>query len=222
MLSEFQTLEARDPRRMHRVTQAISQLLRHQFLHVQDRGSSALLEVLLRPDVERLVADYFEVAGYRLVVRESEGWAGILPDTEQIGHPRMRIDETLVLLLFRRLWEEGIQEGDVERYGSVMVTLNAAYDAYQDMVARARRATLGINEFKALVTALDRRAIIHMGDIDEELEDMPITIRALIATVAGEEFMAHLEQLLAGGDYHESETEEPVIDLDDADEEEVA
>lgn len=36
MLSEFQTLEARDPRRMHRVTQAISQLLRHQFLHVQD------------------------------------------------------------------------------------------------------------------------------------------------------------------------------------------
>jgi hypothetical protein len=103
-----------------------------------------------------------------------------------------------------------------------MVTLNAAYDAYQDMVARARRATLGINEFKALVTALDRRAIIHMGDIDEELEDMPITIRALIATVAGEEFMAHLEQLLAGGDYQESETEEPVIDLDDADEEEVA
>jgi len=55
MLSEFQTLEARDPRRMHRVTQAISQLLRHQFLHVQDRGSSALLEVLLRPEVERLV-----------------------------------------------------------------------------------------------------------------------------------------------------------------------
>ena len=51
---------------------------------------------------------------------------------------------------------------------------------------------------------------------------MPITIRALIATVAGEEFMAHLEQLLAGGDYQESETEEPVIDLDDADEEEVA
>ena len=134
----------------------------------------------------------------------------------------MRIDETLVLLLFRRLWEEGIQEGDVERYGSVMVTLNAAYDAYQDMVARARRATLGINEFKALVTALDRRAIVHMGDIDDELEDMPITIRALIATVAGEEFMAHLEQLLAGGDYQENETEEPVIDLDDADEEEVA
>ena len=104
MLAEFAALEARDPRRMQRATQVIGHLLRHQFLHVEDRGSPALLETLLRPDMERLIASYFDVAGYRLVVRESEGWAGILPDTEQINPPRMRIDETLVLLLLRRLW----------------------------------------------------------------------------------------------------------------------
>ena len=56
---------------------------------------------------------------------------------------------TLVLLLFRRLWEEGIQEGDVERYGSVMVTLNAAYDAYQDMVARAPPGACGRGRSRA-------------------------------------------------------------------------
>lgn len=197
MLSEFAALEARDPRRMQRVTQVISRLLRTQFLHTEDRGSAGLLEVLLRPEIERLVSDYFDVAGYRLVVRESEGWAGILPDTEQISHPRMRIDETLVLLLMRRLWEEGVQEGDVERHGSVLVTLNAAYDAYQDMVARARRPALKIEEFKALVAALERRAIVRMGDLDEELDDIPISVRALVATVAGDEFLVHLEQLLS-------------------------
>lgn len=207
MLSEFTALEVRDPKGMQRVTQVISHLLRNQFLHVEDRGSSGLLETLLKPDIERLVSDYFDVAGYRLVVRESEGWAGILPDTEQISHPRMRIDETLILLLMRRLWEEGVQEGDIERHGSVLVTLNAAYDAYQDMVARARRPALKIEEFRTLITAIERRAIVRMGEFDEELEDVPLSIRALVATVAGDEFLAHLELLLARADYIESEPE---------------
>jgi hypothetical protein len=207
MLHEFKILEARDPKRMERVTQVINYLLRNQFLHVEDRGSAGLLDTLLKTDVEQLVSDYFDVAGYRLVVRESEGWAGILPDTEQISHPRMRIDETLVLLLMRRLWEEGVQEGDIERYGSVPVTLNAAYDAYQDMVARARRPALKIEEFKAQIATLERRAIVRTGDFDEELEDIPLSIRALVATVAGDEFLAHLEQLLARVDDVGSETE---------------
>lgn len=214
MLSEFTALEVRDPKRMKRVTQVISHLLRNQFLHVEDRGSSGLLETLLKPDIERLVSDYFDVAGYRLVVRESEGWVGILPDTEQISHPRMRIDETLILLLMRRLWEEGVQEGDIERHGSVLVTLNAAYDAYQDMVARARRPALKIEEFRTLITAMERRAIVRMGEFDEELEDVPLSIRALVATVAGDEFLAHLEQLLARVDDAESE---PEVANDDGD-----
>ncbi|ESX83499.1 DUF4194 domain-containing protein [Mesorhizobium sp. LNJC405B00] len=155
------------------------------------------------------------------IVRESEGWAGILPDTEQISHPRMRIDETLVLLLFRRLWEEGVQEGDVERYGSVLVTLNAAYDAYQDMVARARRPTLSIADFKALVATLERRAIIRLGELDDELEDIPLTIRALVATVAGDEFLAHLEELLSRPDFQDTDLE-PVNNNTDANEEDEA
>jgi hypothetical protein len=175
---------------------------------------------LLKPDIERLVADYFDVAGYRLVVRESEGWAGILPDTEQISHPRMRIDETLILLLMRRLWEEGVQEGDIERHGSVLVTLNAAYDAYQDMVARARRPALKIEEFRTLLTAMERRAIVRMGEFDDELEDIPLSIRALVSTVAGDEFLAHLEQLLARVD--ETESEPAANDDDDAPEEDEA
>lgn len=215
MLAEFAALEARDPRRAQRATQVIGHLLRYQFIHVEDRGSSTLLEALLRPDLERLVGAYFEVAGYRLVVRESEGWAGILPDTELISPPRMRIDETLVLLLLRRLWEESIQEGDVQRHGSVLVTLNEAYDAYQDMVARARRPALSIAEFREAVQSLERRAIVRLGAYDEEVQDMELTIRALIATVAGDDFLGHLEQLLARSDYQETEeTNDAVAEAD--------
>jgi hypothetical protein len=200
MLREFEELESRDPRRLQRVTQVIAHLLRHQFVHVDDRGSAPMIETLLRSDMENLIASYFEVAGFQLIVRETEGWAGIMPDTEQIGHPRMLMTESLVLLLLRRLWEEAVQEGEVERHGSVLSTLNEAYDAYQDMVARARRPAIAIGDFRAQVEALQRRAIVRLGEYDDELQDIPLTIRALVATVTGEDFLLHLEQLLSRSD----------------------
>ncbi|GGF62253.1 hypothetical protein GCM10007301_22500 [Azorhizobium oxalatiphilum] len=196
MLAEFSNLENRDPRQYERVVRIIRHLLRHQFIHTDDRGSAALLEGLLRADVERLVSAYFEIAGYTLVVREAEGWAGIVPDTEQVGLPRLRIDETIVLLLLRRLWEEGVQDGEMERHGNVEVTLNEAYDAYQDTVARARRPSLAVGEFKTLVEGFGRKAVVRLTDYDPELQDYGLTIRALIATVAGDDVVDRLEKLL--------------------------
>lgn len=208
MLAEFSALESRDPRLLERAQRVIRHLLRQQFLHLEDRGGAALMESLLRPDLEKLVADYFEVAGYRLVVRESEGWAGILPDIEQAGQPRLRIDDTLVLLILRRLWEEGIQEGDIERHGSVLATLNEAYDAYQDTVARARRPALSAGDFKAILEGLARKAIVRFDEYDDELQDYRLTIRALIATVAGDDVVERLEQLVARPEFAEAEPED--------------
>lgn len=208
MLAEFSALESRDPRLMDRALRVIRHLLRQQFFHVEDRGGASLMESLLRPDLEKLVADYFEVAGYRLVVRESEGWAGLLPELEQAGQPRLRIDDTLVLLILRRLWEEGIQEGDIERHGSVLVTLNEAYDAYQDTVARARRPALSAGEFKAILEGLARKAVVRLDEYDDDLQDYRLTIRALVATVAGDDVVERLEQLLARPDEAEAEPED--------------
>lgn len=203
MLIEFRNLEDRDPKRLQRVIQVIHHLLRHQFLHVDDRGSLGMMETLLRPDIEKLVASYFEVAGYRLVVRDIEGWAGILPDTEVITGPRMRIDETLVLLLMRRLWGEG----DLGKYGNMQTTLNEAYDAYQDMVGGARRPALGIVEFRNLVQSLERRAIVRLEDYDDEARDMLLTIRALVDTVSGTQYLMQVEQLLSGPDFQSPDEE---------------
>lgn len=104
MLIEFQQLEEKDARLYARVTQVIAHLLRHQFLHIDDRGAAGLMETLRRAAAVTLLRDYFDVAGYRLVVRESEGWAGLFPDLDRITAPRMRIEDSLVLLVLRRLW----------------------------------------------------------------------------------------------------------------------
>ena len=209
MLLEFSALEERNAREFQRVTQAIAYLLRHQFVHTEDRGSAPMLETLRRPHLAKLLEDYFEVAGYRLVFRETEGWAGILPDAERIGTPRMRIDETIALLVLRRLWEEALQEGEIYANGTVHTSFNEAYAAYEDIVAGSARAAMSVADFRSAVQSLERRSVVRLGEVDPEAQDMDLAIRALIVTVAGDDFLASLEQLLARDARIETEEEPP-------------
>lgn len=197
MLLEFSTLENANPRGFQRVTQLIAHLMRNQFVHAEDRGAATLIETLHRPELARLVDAYFDVAGYRLVHRETEGWAGILPDPERTSLPRMRLDETIALLVMRRLWEEALQLGEIHANGTVRTTLNEAYAAYQGIVAGTRRAALAPGDFRDVLRTLERRAIVRLGDLDPEAQDMDLDIRALVTSVAGDDFVASLEQILS-------------------------
>ena len=197
MLFEFNALESSNPRGFQRVTQLIAHLMRNQFVHAEDRGAAVLLETLHRPELAKLVEAYFDVAGYRLAHRETEGWAGILPDPERISLPRMRIDETITLLVMRRLWEDALQLGEIQVNATVRTTLNEAYAAYQGIVAGTRRAAISVSDFRDVLRTLERRAIVRLGDFDPEAQDMDLDIRALVTSVAGDDFVASLEQILS-------------------------
>ena len=197
MLIEFNALESSNPLDFQRVTLLIAHLMRNQFVHAEDRGAATHLETLYRPELAKLVHAYFDVAGYRLVRREPEGWAGILPDPERIPLPRMRIDETVALLVMRRLWEEALQLGEIYANGTVRTTLNEAYAAYQGIVAGTRRASLSPGDFRDVLRTLERRAIVRLGDLDPDAQDMDLDIRALVTSVAGDDFVASLEQILS-------------------------
>ncbi len=215
MLVEFGNLEVNNPRGFQRVTQLIAHLMRHQFVHAEDRGAAALLETLNRPELARLVEGYFDVAGYRLVHRESEGWAGILPDPERTLLPRMRIDETIALLVLRRLWEEALQLGEIYANGTVRTTLNEAYAAYQGIVAGSRRAALSPNDFRDVLRQIERRSVVRLGDLDPDAQDMDLDIRALVTSVAGDDFVASLEQILTRPVASATETEDaPEVERD--------
>ncbi len=145
--------------------------------------------------------------GIELIFRETEGWAGILPDPERIGLPRMRIDETIALLVLRRLWEEALQEGEIYANGTVHTSFNEAYAAYEDVVAGSVRAAMSAADFRIAVQSLERRSVVRLGEIDGDSQDMELSIRALIAAVAGDDFLASLEQLLARGAPAETDEE---------------
>lgn len=212
MLIEFKDLDAREPRAMERVSQTIHHLLRHQFIHADDRGSASLLETLRRPATGPLIAAFFDTAGYTLVLRESEGWAGILPDTERMTAPRMRIEETLVLLVLARMWHEGVQDGAVGERSSVLSTLNDAYDAYQGLASRARRAALRIEPFRDIVQELARRAVVKLHAYDDDFQDQELAIRPIVTLLAGEDFLATLESFLQQHDAPIEEEEEEALE----------
>jgi hypothetical protein len=192
LLLEFQAL---DERLWPRVRTAIGRLLRDQFVHTDDHGSRSILETLHSAKVRAFLESYFDAAGYRIIFNQIEGWAGLLPDLETNSAPRMRIDETLLLLLLRRIWEEAVQTGDLQARACVLITLNEAYDAYQDML-RNRRPALSIGDFQTVLQNLERRAVIRLGRFDEELQDRELSIRPIVTILAGDDFMAVLEPLL--------------------------
>ena len=155
-----------------------------------------MLEILRRPTAVDAIERFFDTAGYRLVIRENEGWAGIFPDVERVGHPRMGINETLVLLVLTRQWQEGVQDGDVGDHGRVLTTLNESYDAYIDLVSRSRRQALRIEEYRDAVQELGRRAVVKLHAFDDEGQDQELVIRPIVSLLAGEEFLASLEGFL--------------------------
>lgn len=216
MLLEFSSLEETNPRGFQRVTQLIAHLIRNQFVHAEDRGSAPLLETMQRPELAKLIEAYFDVAGYRLVHRDTEGWAGILPDPERISPPRMRIDETVALLVMRRIWEESLQLGEMSANGTVRTTINEAYAAYQGIVAGTRRAALSPTDFRDVLQTLEKRAIVRLGEFDAEAQDMELDIRALVTSVAGDDFVASLEQILSRPVTAPAEADEIVVLEDDA------
>ena len=202
---------------MERVSQTIQHLLRHQFIHIDDRGSAPLIEILRREATGRLIAAFFDTAGYRLVLRENEGWAGLLPDTERIAAPRMRIEETLVLLVLGRLWQEGIQEGEIGDRGSVLSTLNDAYDSYLELASRARRPALVIGPFREIVLDLGRRAIVRLGAYDDDLQNQELSIRPIVAVLVGDDFLSILETFVQEHAIEEDgETEAAATEADTA------
>lgn len=97
----------------------------------------------------------------------------------------------------RRLWEEALQLGEIFANGTVRTTLNEAYAAYQGIVAGTRRAALTPGDFRDVLQTLEKRAVVRLGELDQGAQDMDLDIRALVATIAGDDFVASLEQILS-------------------------
>jgi hypothetical protein len=79
MLVEFDTLETNNPRGFQKVTQLIAYLMRHQFVHAEDRGAAALLETLHRPEFVRLIEAISMLSATALCIAKRKGGRAFSP-----------------------------------------------------------------------------------------------------------------------------------------------
>lgn len=197
MLVELQKYESR-PRGDEIVGTLIAaahHLIRNQFIVDGDRNIARHYERLNNREYENYFSSLFHALGYRFEVNDEEKWIGIFPASEDITWPKMQIGETIALLVLALLWREGVESGDVEQYGRVIVTFNELFDRYSDIVSKNRKTAIQPREFENIIEGLRRRHIIaRIGEPDDG--DFEIEIRPIVLHLAPVDVRQAIEDFL--------------------------
>lgn len=179
------------------IMRAVNYLLRHQFIYSGDRGTVALYATATDSRFEGFLRDWFDVAGYRLVANPQEQWIGLAPDAEELPLPRMRLDETVTVLILAAVWQEEVNAGNVGARATVATTVNALHERYSDLVGRGRSAALPPRRMLDILRELARRGIVAVAEEDVEAQDMDLTIRPMVRLLAGDEVLGKLSAFAA-------------------------
>lgn len=201
---------------------ALNVLLDRQFIYNGDRGMAHLYEALLRPDARQIVEGVLDALGYALVVETTDQWVGLVPSEEGGFHgARLRIDETIIILLLGMIWQEGMNTGLSEDRATVPTTSDEVFTKHAAILGRER---IPRARFQDILQDLRRRALLEIGEEDPETRDVLLRIRSTIRLVSGEAHLQLLERFAQESDRkldsldRDAETDDPSPDDDDGEE----
>jgi len=118
------------------IRQAAQNLWRAQFLYQNDFGSKGSYETILqhRPYFENL----FAALGYRIVGgRPNDHFLGLLA-SDLPARQSMKLDESLMLLVFRLYYEEAFKRYEINENGEIEVDSETILQVYEDRTRRIR------------------------------------------------------------------------------------
>jgi hypothetical protein len=195
MLSEFETIErtyglekAADLRK------ALHFLLRRQFVFAGDARTGTIYNVIMDGRFRSLIDGFFDSCGYR-VHRDAEAqWAGITALGEDVPLPRMKLDETIVMLVLAAHWQDEVNVGAVEDRAIVVTTLNTLFDRYKEMVQGNETSAISLRRFRDILAEAAQRGLVDVGDIDAEAQDAEVAIRPMIKLISGADALQRLER----------------------------
>ena len=135
MLSEFEAIErSAGAEKAADLRKALHFLLRRQFVFAGDPRTATVYNVIMDSRFRSVIDEFFDSCGYR-VHRDTEAqWAGITALGEDVPLPRLKLDETIVILVLAAHWQDEVNVGAVEDRAIVLTTLNTLFDRYKDMV----------------------------------------------------------------------------------------
>jgi len=195
MLSEFEAIERTyGAERAGDLRKALHFLLRRQFVFAGDPRSATAYNTVMDGRFRAVVDGFFDSCGYR-VHRDAEAqWAGITAMGEDVPLPRMKLDETIVILVLAAHWQDEVNVGAVEDRAVVVTTLNTLFDRYKDMVHRNGSSAITPSRFREVLKEASQRGLVDLGDLDAEAQDLEVAIRPMIKLISGADALQRIER----------------------------
>jgi hypothetical protein len=195
MLTEFEAIERTyGAERAGDLRKALHFLLRRQFVFSGDPRSATVYNTVMDGRFRTVVDGFFDACGYR-VHRDAEAqWAGITAMGEDVPLPRMKLDETIVMLVLAAHWQDEVNVGAVEDRAVVITTLNTLHDRYRDMVQRNGASAITPSRFRDILKEASQRGLVDLGDLDAEAQDLEVAIRPMIKLISGADALQRIER----------------------------
>lgn len=197
MLSEFDAIErSYGLEKAADLRKAIHFLLRRQFVFAGDHRTATVYNVLMDGRFRAVIDGFFDSCGYR-VHRDSEAqWAGITAMGEDVPLPKMKLDETIVVLVLAAHWQDEVNVGAVEDRAIVVTTLNTLFDRYKDMVQANGTSSISTTRFREILKEASQRGLVDLGDYNADAQDLEVAIRPMIKLISGADALQRIERYL--------------------------
>jgi hypothetical protein len=195
MLSEFEAIERiHGAEKAGDLRKAIHFLLRRQFVFAGDPRTSTVYSMLMDGRFRSIIDGFFDSCGYR-VHRDTEAqWAGITAMGEDVPLPKMKLDETIVILVLAAHWQDEVNVGAVEDRAVVVTTLNTLLDRYKDMVQASGSNSISPSRFREILKEASQRGLVDVGDYDAAAQDLEVAIRPMIRLISGADALQRIER----------------------------
>jgi hypothetical protein len=197
MLSEFESIERSvGTEKAGDLRKALHFLLRRQFVFAGDARTGTVYNMVMDGRFRTVIDGFFDSCGYR-VHRDTEAqWAGITALGEDVPLPRMKLDETIVILVLSAHWQDEVNVGAVDDRAIVVTTLNTLFDRYKEMVQPNGSSSISLSRFREILKEASRRSLVDVGDFDSEAQDFEVAIRPMIKLISGSDALQRIERFV--------------------------
>lgn len=206
MLRELKKVVEESGKDAQEFQQTANFVLANQFVSAFKHGQRK--HYLLVESYHDYFSNVFDALGMKLYVNENERLAGVLP-VQREAFVRLKTDETLFLLVLRQIYEEKVENFEVDN-GFVATNTHTILDRYVQLVKREIPTE---TRFKDILSLFSRHGVIIRGKTyDEDSKNMIINITPVVRLIVTEAYLRQLESF-NGVDPDDDDIE---LDPDDA------
>jgi len=168
---------------------AANQILTNQFVYA-DKPSQRDLYFLVSHNIDYF-RNLFAAIGWTLVYQPDEAYLGIIPAAEE-RVMRLRLDESLLLLCLRQLYEQKLENFEVES-GLAYSSSDELLNLYSSLTGKE---IPNETRLKEILSLMSRHGLIDRGRPDEtDPKNVPLSIYPTVRQVVVEEYIRQLEAL---------------------------